>query len=162
MFQKIDSNFKIIIQESEFEDVSLIWSLYLWPNRETEILPYNIFFRDGSKASNFIGNSFFFEAISGDEIVGVISFHKCPEGYIRLRGLCVLPDFRNLGVGKALVKYAISKALSVGPNLVWTAPRLSAWPFYEKLNFERISEWQNEGFEFGPNCFAQLRQPSAY
>ena len=78
----------------------------------------------------------------GDIPVGYFSLAKCSDEEWELNNLAVLPEYRHLGIGKAMVDYAVAmvktyggKRMSIGiieENVV-----LKDW--YFKLGFKHIS-----------------------
>jgi ribosomal protein S18 acetylase RimI-like enzyme len=149
-------NHKII--ESDFQEVLPIWIQYLWPKRRSRINPINTFSRNGETSPSIPlnANPYFWKCTFNDKIVGVLSGYTTEPAAFRIRGLYVDPAHRLNKVGSQLVSAAIEQALLLNHDLLWTAPRLSAWQFYSRLGFKQTKEFQDANFEFGPNCFAEL------
>ncbi|WP_083412684.1 N-acetyltransferase [Halobacillus dabanensis] len=55
-----------------------------------------------------------------------------PQDYLELWKLEVLPDYRSLGYGKALVEFAKSFELPIKTN-----PRIKSHGFWEKMGFQK-------------------------
>ncbi len=57
------------------------------------------------------------------------------RGAVQLRGMAVLDDFQNTGVGAALIAAGIAHALASNATYVWAKARDSALYFYERRGF---------------------------
>jgi GNAT superfamily N-acetyltransferase/organic radical activating enzyme len=68
-------------------------------------------------------------------LAGVNSGHFTSRVDYRSRGLCVLPEFRGQGFGVTLLEAVVKHAREAGAARVWSYPRESAWPAYEKAGF---------------------------
>lgn len=147
----------IEIRKSTFDEIAPYWRNFLWDARY-DFQPVScMLYLKGYDASivEKYRPEFFVAAINGIT-AGVVSAHATSAEHFRLRGLCVLPNFQENGVGRALVQATIDEARRQHYKMLWAAPRKSAWEYYEKLGFQRASEFTNEGFLYGPNCYAVL------
>lgn len=73
---------------------------------------------------------------------GYFSLLKCRDEEWELNNLAVLPEYRHLGIGKALIDYAVSMVKSYGGNkisigIIEENAKLKDW--YLKLGFTHIS-----------------------
>ena len=73
--------------------------------------------------------------------VGYFSLAKCSDEERELNNLAVLPEYRHLGIGKAMVDYAVSMVKSYGGNkisigIIEENSILKNW--YLKLGFNHI------------------------
>jgi GNAT superfamily N-acetyltransferase len=59
---------------------------------------------------------------------------------IQLRGMAVLDEMQNSGVGHALVDAGMTHAHTVGARYVWAKARDSALYFYERCGFHIVDE----------------------
>jgi predicted GNAT family N-acyltransferase len=66
--------------------------------------------------------------------VGTGRFRKLMD-YGKIERICILPEYRNSGVGKQLMEYIIQFAKQVGVVKVKLNAQTHALPFYEKLGF---------------------------
>ena len=55
---------------------------------------------------------------------------------LQLRQLAVRPEFRGLGIGRALVEALEEHAREAGADEVWLNARDNAYAFYERLGYE--------------------------
>lgn len=83
--------------------------------------------------------------------VGYFSLAKCSDDEWELNNLAVLPEYRHLGIGKALVDYAISTVKNHGGNkisigIIEENSTLKNW--YLKLGFNHISTRKFEHLPF--------------
>ena len=74
--------------------------------------------------------------------VGCFSLAKCSDEEWELNNLAVLPEYRHLGIGKAMVNYAVKMVKSYGGNkisigIIEENTKLKNW--YLKLGFTHIS-----------------------
>lgn len=87
-----------------------------------------------------------------DEIpVGCFSLAKCSNDEWELNNLAVLPEYRHLGIGKALVDYAVTTVKNYGGNkisigIIEENSILKIW--YLKLGFNHISTRKFEHLPF--------------
>jgi ribosomal protein S18 acetylase RimI-like enzyme len=85
----------------------------------------------------------FFGAFQGDRLVGILRLcrYSAPNEQHRLylAGLYVLPSFRRIGCGKALVKQALNRAIDtpgiIRINLTVVTEQLAAIDLYQSLGF---------------------------
>ncbi len=59
---------------------------------------------------------------------------------VQLRGMAVLDDLQNSGVGRALIEAGVSHARTIGARYVWAKARDSAIYFYERCGFAVVGE----------------------
>ena len=83
--------------------------------------------------------------------VGYFSLSKCSAKEWELNNLAVLPEYRHLGIGKAMVDYAVSMVKSYGGNkisigIIEENTKLKNW--YLKLGFEHITTRKFEHLPF--------------
>lgn len=87
-----------------------------------------------------------------DEIpVGYFSLAKCSDEEYELNNLAVLPKHRHLGIGKAMVNYAVTTVKNYGGNkisigIIEENTKLKNW--YLKLGFKHISTRKFEHLPF--------------
>lgn len=85
--------------------------------------------------------TFHFGAYEDKNIIGCVSLMKKthPEFHqnetYQLRGMAVLSDYRQKGIGKQLLDFATDHLLKKNINLVWCNVRTSALSFYQKNHF---------------------------
>jgi len=90
-------------------------------------------------------DGFHLGAYVDDQLVSVATFFPedypeyGPVGY-RLRGMATDPAFTGKGYGAQLIKFALEHLKNAGASYLWCNARSSAAGFYQKLNFELISE----------------------
>ncbi|OYQ33147.1 GNAT family N-acetyltransferase [Flavobacterium cyanobacteriorum] len=78
-----------------------------------------------------------------DNLGGVASLFKAvnpafkEERQLQLRGMAVLPAYRNKGFGEKLVQAAEAYAISGGTGLIWFNAREAAVGFYEKMGYKK-------------------------
>ena len=59
---------------------------------------------------------------------------------VQLRGMAVLDEMQNSGVGHALIDAGMTHAHSIGARYVWAKARDSALYFYERCGFHIVDE----------------------
>jgi|TARA_B110000444_G_scaffold217994_1_gene217292 GNAT superfamily N-acetyltransferase len=90
---------------------------------------------DNKKSSVHIG------AYRNDQIVGGISIIKNNCNYkelkncYQLRGMCVLDNFQNNGIGNKILNEAEKQCKNLDINNIWMNARIKAAPFYLKSNY---------------------------
>lgn len=83
--------------------------------------------------------------------VGYFSLAKCSDEVWELNNLAVLPEYRHLGYGKAMVDYAVETVENYGGNIISIGiieenTTLKNW--YLKLGFKHISIRKFEHLQF--------------
>ncbi|MBO5360067.1 MAG: GNAT family N-acetyltransferase [Clostridia bacterium] len=83
--------------------------------------------------------------------VGYFSLAKCNSDEWELNNLAVFPEYRHLGIGKAMVDYAVTMVKNYGGNkisigIIEENTRLKEW--YLKLGFKHISTRKFEHLPF--------------
>ena len=63
-----------------------------------------------------------------------------PDSQYRIRGMATLSEFRNLGIGKAMLQEGISILKHKHAKRVWCNARESAFGFYEQKGFKTLGE----------------------
>jgi GNAT superfamily N-acetyltransferase len=58
------------------------------------------------------------------------------ENQFRLRGMATLPEYQKQGMGSALIRTAFPMIKQNQAELLWCNARVSAQPFYQKLDFQ--------------------------
>lgn len=144
------------IREIDWNEILPVWQLKLWPNRKSKIEKTSAMTFDGSIDMSFmIEDSLFLGAFVDDTLVGVNSGHRAGINAFRSRGLYVDPLYRGNGIASSLLARTILIAALHKCTYVWTIPRKSSLPTYERAGFVKCSDWIEEGVEFGPNCYAK-------
>lgn len=157
---------QITLRDSNFEEIEHIWVNHLWPKRKSPVkaispISFDLKYDASIKNSEPI---FYVAESTKREIAGVISGFRTSEALYRSRGLYVFPQFRKLGISQILLQAIKNKAENERCAQIWTLPRQTAWPAYEKFGFQKVSDWLTNDMEFGPNCIAiyPLSHPSKF
>ena len=91
---------------------------------------------------------------SNGKIIGVISFNKTSAFAWRSRGVWVNHDHRRKGIGSALMNKAINIIKKENSVYIWSMPKVTAFPFYQKMGFKAYKEINT--YENGPHFLAKL------
>ena len=151
-------NFECIL--SSFEEIYPIWHDKLWPGRISEIQPMSILYWE--MPTKIIKDSSIFEKYpstfwvvkDNKKIIGVNSGFRTDEKVYRSRGIYVDSAYRRQGISQILLRQAILQGKKEECHWIWSMPRKSALPAYQKVGFKKRGKWldEDEGVEFGPNC----------
>lgn len=95
----------------------------------------------------------FLGAYQNSHLLGVVSGHLTNPQHFRGRGLYIEDSARGLGVGSRLILSLLQEAKDHGASLLWATPRKVSLPLFLKLGFTQDSDFTDEGFLFGPNCY---------
>lgn len=85
-------------------------------------------------------------ATIGDRVVATSTWlirpwqHDITAMAVQLRGMAVLDEMQNTGVGHALIDAGMTHAHSIGARYVWAKARDSALYFYERCGFHIVDE----------------------
>jgi len=147
------------IKKSSFSVILTYWKNKLWPNRKSKIEPLShMTYLGGFDESIYEKYTpSFFIAIENDKIVGVNSGHRTSATSFRSRGIWVDPNYRNRGISQKLFTAIKETAIKENCDKIWSIPRKTALPVYEKFGFNRTSDFFDEGMEFGPNCYVLMK-----
>jgi len=63
-----------------------------------------------------------------------------PESQYRIRGMATLPEFRNLGIGTAMLNEGLLILKGKKAKRIWCNARETAFAFYEKSDFLMLGE----------------------
>ena len=129
------SETNIDVHPINVEEVRTIRQIVLRPGMspQTCIYPHD---DDGTHFGAYLINT----------LVGIVSYYhqshpdKFDPKAWRLRGMATLEEYRRIGVGKTLIEIGNKFVKQQGGNSVWCNARKSAVGFYEKFNFNVISE----------------------
>lgn len=88
-----------------------------------------------------------------EKLIAVNSGCRTTDKWYRSRGIFVLKEHRNYNISKMLFSAIDDNAINEGCNMVWSIPRKTALPAYLSAGYRRVSDYFNEGMEFGPNCY---------
>ena len=90
-----------------------------------------------------------FVAEADGKIVGLVTMVTAmaighPNGYTKINGLGVLPEYQNRGIGRMLLKKAEQLAMENGTRYLGLASgfmREEAHAFYEYMGYKKTSYW---------------------
>ncbi len=143
----------IMFTTISFEEISQIWSNYLWPTRESAIETHSAMnFLGGYDLKNIVSAPTFFAYKLNNKITGVNSGHLCHDNSYRSRGLFVFPEYRNQGIGKILLLGTINKGINEGADYIWSYPKKSSWHTYESTGFILASSWETSELDINAYC----------
>lgn len=152
----------MLVSVVPYETILPIWRDKLWPGRTSPIEPFSAMTLDRDYDMAFAETDRWFLAGYEDgEIVAVNSVHiagenACGDLMARSRGLWVDPKCRGKGYGAKILHRSCEVAAMYGAAIVWSFPRKTSWKTYERVGFQQLSDWLEDG-EFGPNCYAAKR-----
>ena len=86
--------------------------------------------------------------------MGVNSGFRTEEKVYRSRGLYVDLEYRCQGLSQILLREAMNQGKREDCHWIWSMPRKTALPAYQKIGFKKRGKWLEEGVEFGSNCLA--------
>lgn len=90
-------------------------------------------------------------------LVEVLSFDD-PDGYVKMNGIAVLPQYRHRGIAQQLTKHAEQDARSRGANSIGAATsfkRMGSQTMLDKLGYEKSAFWFHKKLSL-PEETAQL------
>ncbi len=150
------------VQQITFEQILPIWQHKLWPNRVSPIETHSAMTWSSSHPNQpydmnvFTYPVYFFGIFDQDKLVAVNSGHLTTQQEYRSRGLWVDPDYRKMGLAQRILLATIDQAKKEGAEMIWSIPRLTALPAYERAGFKTVGDIVDEGVEFGPNIYCYL------
>lgn len=145
----------IVIREIESKDyvpVAIIWRDvlgFLSVTDEHVITTYEKM-KDDTRYCTFVAD-LNGEVVGFATIVFTLAIDH-PNGYIKMNGLAVLPEYQHHGIGKMLMERVEELAHQRKASFVGLASgfqRTGAHQFYEKLGYQKTSFWFRKSME----CF---------
>ena len=132
------------ITKGDFTAVALMWRDLLDilnASEEHVTKVYEQMFQDGCYCT--------FVADVNGKVVGFVTAVKVlavghPGGYVKMNGLCVLPEYRHRGIGRKLMTQIESWAVEQGAPYLGLASglqRKDAHDFYAHLGYQKTSYW---------------------
>ena len=150
------------VQQITFQEILPIWQNKLWPNRVSKIETHSAmtwpYTHPVQPYSMDVFNypATFFGIVDQNTLVAVNSGHLTTQQEYRSRGLWVDPDYRGMGLAQIILLATINQAKKEGAKMIWSIPRLTALPAYERVGFKTVGDIIDEGVEFGPNIYCKL------
>ena len=103
--------------------------------------------------------TFHFGAFKDESLIGIATMmvDRSPdlislaEHQYRLRGMAVLPEYRDLGTGGAILRACMQEVQQRGCSLFWCNARVTAARFYTAAGFSKTSETTFEITGAGPH-----------
>ena len=149
-------NFECIL--SSFEEIYPIWHDKLCLGRISKIKPMsslcwrlpNKIVKDGSIFESY--SPTFWVVKDNEKIIGANSGFKTSDKVYRSRGLYVDPAYRKQEISQILLRQAILQGKKEECHWIWSMPRKTTLPVYQKVGFKKRGKWLNEEVEFGPRC----------
>jgi GNAT superfamily N-acetyltransferase len=160
------------IEEISWKEIKKVWEQHLWPEKKGGVKPTNnwkltltpysftTIIKEGENPIKT--NPYFFGIRVGGELVCVNScfmtssshpFSYKEDSYWRSRGLWTSPNHRRKGLSFKILTHTAEFVSKHDATWLWTVPRESALPAYEKVGFVKKSDWFDDG-QYGPNCIA--------
>lgn len=138
-----------MIQRLTYEEVFQLWEK-LWP--DTKVRPSSSMkYLGGYDSSYYDSKIFFYGWREDDKIVGVNSCFQTGDSF-RSRGLYVDEKYRGKDVSQHLL-LAVSLTAKINESsFIWSLPRKSVLPVYEKSGFIKTSDFF-KNTDYGPNCY---------
>ncbi len=88
-------------------------------------------------------------ALANDKMIGCV-FYSVKDDYIYLAHLAVLPEYRGLGIAKALMREVETRVLELHQTTIRLSLRLALEKtrnFYERMGYSFLSYGSHPGFE---------------
>jgi len=139
-----------MIKSIDFFEICKLWD-YLHPGRD-HIKFSRMMYLDGFSQIKD-PKVFYFGFYESNKLIGVNSCHFSEPGKFRSRGLYVLEQHRNKGIGNKLLRHTIKYAFE-HVNFIWSFPKHSALSVYEKAGFIKTSDFRKA--DFGVNCYVSM------
>ena len=127
-----------------FEQIISVWQNHLWPDRESPIESHSAMtWPFEGNPEQYDMNVFnypatFWGVYIDNKLVGVNSGHKTTDTQYRSRGIWVDPEYRKQGVAQNLFNMTEHRAILEKCNMIWSLPRKTALPAYERFGFSTV------------------------
>jgi len=137
----------MVIERLTFEEILTIWQSKLWPNRQSKIESHSAmtwpFEGDPGEYDMRVFDypATFWGIKIDNKLVGVNSGHKTSDRQYRSRGIWVDPDYRKRGIAQNLFNMTLHQAQLEKCEMIWSIPRKTALPAYEKFGFSTVGDY---------------------
>ena len=121
-----------------------IWEKELWPGRPSAIETHSTMTWPVDRTqpeydmSIFNYTPYFIGVYDNSTLIGVNSGHRTSLSQFRSRGLWVKPSYRKQGVAQLLFSLTEEAAQLEQASMVWSIPRKTALPAYQRFGFETV------------------------
>lgn len=121
-----------------------VWQKELWPNRASAIETHSAMtwpYENTQPEHDmrvFDYTPYFIGVYDNQILVGVNSGHRTSANHFRSRGLWVHPKYRRQGISQILFQLTEEAAQLEGANMIWSVPRKTALPAYQRAGFETV------------------------
>ena len=131
------------IEEKDYMSVAVIWREVLdIPVTDEELNNTYGKMKEDNRYSTYV-------AEADGKVVGLVTMATAlaighPAGYTKINGLGVLPEYRNMGIGRKLLEQAEQEAVRNGTRYLGLASGLTrenAHKFYEHMGYRKTSYW---------------------
>ena len=103
--------------------------------------------------------TFHMGALMNDSVIGIATMMidrsselaEIAQDQYRLRGMAVLPQFRDQGIGRAILEACLQEVQRRGFGLFWCNARVKAANFYSAAGFSKTSETTFDIADVGPH-----------
>lgn len=137
------------IERKDYQSTATIWRDVLgYPSITEESLAETYQkMKNDSRYRTFVAD------VNGD-VVGLVTTVEAiaidyPNGYIKVNGLAVLPEYQHCGIGKMLMQRVEQQADMHHISMIGLASgfgRTDAHAFYEHLGYQKLSYWFRKKF----------------
>jgi GNAT superfamily N-acetyltransferase len=131
------------IRENDYLSVAKIWRDVLdIPVTDDDLIHTYESMKEDKRYTTYV-------AESDGTVVGLVTMVTAlaighPDGYTKINGLGVLPEYRNMGIGRMLLEQAEKVAVQNGTRYLGLASGLmreDAHRFYEHMGYVKTSYW---------------------
>ena len=131
------------IEEKDYMSVAVIWREVLdIPVTDEELNNTYGKMKEDNRYSTYV-------AEADGKVVGLVTMVMAlaighPTGYTKINGLGVLPEYRNMSIGRKLLEQAEQEAVRNGTRYLGLASGLTrenAHKFYEHMGYRKTSYW---------------------
>jgi GNAT superfamily N-acetyltransferase len=130
------------IKQINYDDIFLVWSNFLWPNRTNIKHMSSMLFMSGYDIDIYTNyQPVFLGLFDNNTLVAVNSCHQTSETDYRSRGLWVDPQYRGKGLGKKILCEVDFYAAKAGCIRVWSLPRYESRHVYESAGYVIAGTW---------------------
>ncbi len=92
-----------------------------------------------------------YAAFDKDTVAGYVQLEKVKDGVYAFRRFAVLPEYQNLGIGRALIAHCRKKAVSYGGRkltLLMIYQNTALLAFYESNGFRLVRTGHDDAYPF--------------
>jgi GNAT superfamily N-acetyltransferase len=149
----------IKITETDWTEIRPVWIKFLWSlkPKDTVASISSMKFLGGYNSEIKKNRPYFWIMKHQHQVVGTISGFITGSSEFRSRGIWIADDYRGQGISSRLFQTVQDRATELGCCSIWSYPRLSALPAYQKFGFNVVGDIIYSLDPYSPHTYVEKK-----